>query len=558
VGVDLEGNMGLGRKLAAAAVGAVVLWLAPNAIAADQLLETVNVDPANTAVTTGPVQLKQGTEYQLQISGTFTLANGFGQSFDEDALYCFGDMGFVTPQCTPTPQRFGDFYIGSGSSSLKNIDEYQEPGGGGPQIGYGITHRYNVNFYPPANGPLIAGGTLAQSQCKSGPNPCTTTISGGPITIQIYGPAATPPPPPPQCSNPTKCRPVQIPTVSAPGVTQTIAKPPPGIAAVGLLANYGGANQITEGIGGLSKDDLTVLEGAKTQCYVEFTRNVILEAGILHDDLEAAANRKLRPPAGLTLQEAEKAQAEFEKEFSGLFVPLLSLDIKAELDQCVAAVEAVEVLGAAGKLAGDTAGAASASSASASCQMTPVTLSVTGSGKKARVKSFKIGNPNDKHRSLNVSCTSAPGGVAASIATRSKGPLSGVLGSTISFAVVRSKTDPPGGTLGVAYTTPSTSPPPPPPPSPTFTGTWNTSFGSMQLTQTGNQVTGTYADCPNNGATISGTVTGTALDGTWTEPCHNAQGRIHFVLSADGKSFTGLWGVGSATPTGAWNGTRAP
>ncbi len=190
----MEGNIGLGRKLAAVIAGAVVLWLAPNAVAANQLLETLNVDPANTAVTTGTVQLTQGTEYQLQVSGTFTLANGFGQSYEEDALYCFGDTGFATPQCTPTPQRLGDFYVGSGSSSLKNIDAYQEPGGGGPQIGYGITHRYNVNFYPPANGPLTAGGPLAYSHCKSGPNPCTTTISGGPIQIQIYGAASTPPP----------------------------------------------------------------------------------------------------------------------------------------------------------------------------------------------------------------------------------------------------------------------------------------------------------------------------------------------------------------------------
>jgi hypothetical protein len=80
----------------------------------------------------------------------------------------------------------------------------------------------------------------------------------------------------------------------------------------------------------------------------------------------------------------------------------------------------------------------------------------------------------------------------------------------------------------------------------------------MMLTQTGNQVTGTYVDCSNPAATISGTVAGSVLDGTWTEPCHNAQGLIHFVLSADGSSFTGLWGLGSATPTGAWNGTRAP
>jgi hypothetical protein len=103
----------------------------------------------------------------------------------------------------------------------------------------------------------------------------------------------------------------------------------------------------------------------------------------------------------------------------------------------------------------------------------------------------------------------------------------------------------------LASTVPASSCGTPASATPTFTGTWNTTFGSMTLTQTGNQVTGTYVDCSNPAATISGTVAGSVLDGTWTEPCHNAQGLIHFVLSADGSSFTGLWGLGSATPTGA-------
>ena len=126
------------------------------------------------------------------MSGTFTLANGYGQSYDEDALYCYGDSGFDTPQCTPTPQRFGDFFIGSGSSSLQNIDAYQAPGGGGTPLGYSISHTYIVDFYPPADGPLTAGGYLAKYGC----NGCTTSISGT-ITIEIYGPSAPPPSPPP-------------------------------------------------------------------------------------------------------------------------------------------------------------------------------------------------------------------------------------------------------------------------------------------------------------------------------------------------------------------------
>src|SRR5947209_12416285 len=113
------------------AVSVVGLWLAPSALA-DQLLETVTVDASSSSLTHGTVALHTGTKYQLQVSGTFTLANGFGESFDEDALYCYGDHGFDSPQCTP-PTRAGDFYVGSGTSSLKNIDAYQQPGGGGPQ-----------------------------------------------------------------------------------------------------------------------------------------------------------------------------------------------------------------------------------------------------------------------------------------------------------------------------------------------------------------------------------------------------------------------------------------
>jgi hypothetical protein len=102
----------------------------------------------------------------------------------------------------------------------------------------------------------------------------------------------------------------------------------------------------------------------------------------------------------------------------------------------------------------------------------------------------------------------------------------------------------------------SNSAAPPPPPPPTFTGAWNTTwFGAMHLTQTGNQVTGTYALC-NGTATISGTVTGSTLDGTWTEPCDSGQGRIRVALSANGNSFSGQWGEGANTPSVAWTGTR--
>jgi hypothetical protein len=60
----------------------------------------------------------------------------------------------------------------------------------------------------------------------------------------------------------------------------------------------------------------------------------------------------------------------------------------------------------------------------------------------------------------------------------------------------------------------------------------------MTLTQTGSAVTGTYE---YSDGTIAGTVDGTTLTGTWTENGGDAKGPIMFVLSPDGKTFSGWW-----------------
>lgn len=77
----------------------------------------------------------------------------------------------------------------------------------------------------------------------------------------------------------------------------------------------------------------------------------------------------------------------------------------------------------------------------------------------------------------------------------------------------------------------------------------------MILTGSGNQVSGTYGLC-NGTAKISGQVQSSALDGTWTQACNSRSGRFHFVRSPDGKSFTGAWSYGNATPTTRWDGTH--
>ncbi len=85
-----------------------------------------------------------------------------------------------------------------------------------------------------------------------------------------------------------------------------------------------------------------------------------------------------------------------------------------------------------------------------------------------------------------------------------------------------------------------------------WTGTWHTEWGDMKLTQNGSKVTGTYEHISG---TISGTVSGNVLSGIWTQT--NGKGKFKFVMSSDGKSFTGSYGYNDNEPTsGGWNGTR--
>ena len=88
-----------------------------------------------------------------------------------------------------------------------------------------------------------------------------------------------------------------------------------------------------------------------------------------------------------------------------------------------------------------------------------------------------------------------------------------------------------------------------------WAGEWQTNWGDMTLTQNGAKVSGTYTY--DNGK-ISGTVSGNILTGTWSEapsyvPPDDA-GEIEFVMSADGKSFTGKWRYGSEGSWGNWEG----
>ena len=91
----------------------------------------------------------------------------------------------------------------------------------------------------------------------------------------------------------------------------------------------------------------------------------------------------------------------------------------------------------------------------------------------------------------------------------------------------------------------------------TWSGTWNTNFNVMKLTQTGNHVEGTYVYDDGH---LTGTVSGDTLEGRWDEaPTRKGDdaGPFTFTMGASGKSFTGTWRHESrpTEPLGDWHGT---
>lgn len=86
----------------------------------------------------------------------------------------------------------------------------------------------------------------------------------------------------------------------------------------------------------------------------------------------------------------------------------------------------------------------------------------------------------------------------------------------------------------------------------TWTGTWNTSYGELKLTEQGSSVTGNYFWAGGPGS-LSGTASGQTLSGRFSDP--SGTGPLEFTMSADGLSFTGSWSYDSGG-NGTWTGTR--
>ena len=89
-----------------------------------------------------------------------------------------------------------------------------------------------------------------------------------------------------------------------------------------------------------------------------------------------------------------------------------------------------------------------------------------------------------------------------------------------------------------------------------FTGTWNTSFGKMTLSQSGKKVTGDY---DYHGGTVEGEIRGDGkLYLTWTQKDPDKKGKGVFTLNRN--SFSGTWDYtlrdGSSSGGGGWSGTR--
>jgi hypothetical protein len=91
------------------------------------------------------------------------------------------------------------------------------------------------------------------------------------------------------------------------------------------------------------------------------------------------------------------------------------------------------------------------------------------------------------------------------------------------------------------------------PPCGGFSGVYQTDYGPLRLTRTGDQVRGTYTRGSEKDSTVTGTVRGNVLTGRWTEP--SGKGTFRFTLAPDGRSFKGRFGLGGdSKDAGEWDG----
>jgi outer membrane protein OmpA-like peptidoglycan-associated protein len=93
-----------------------------------------------------------------------------------------------------------------------------------------------------------------------------------------------------------------------------------------------------------------------------------------------------------------------------------------------------------------------------------------------------------------------------------------------------------------------------------FTGAWDTSYGQMVLTQTGQRVTGCYGSSETKAGnnTVEGTVEGAVFFGRYHEANESGGGNggtLAFALTQEGD-LSGVWGSGPNDRNARWDGKK--
>lgn len=220
--------------------------------------------------------------------------------------------------------------------------------------------------------------------------------------------------------------PVVAPTPSAFDQTVTAPEPPPGgeaIVASPALAAFG---VVSAGIQGVSAQDVAVVP-ARHKCFVTFTKNLFEHISRYPpSDRQEAIDDFTTDFVSYQLQGATRSYA-----FKDLAV-------------CLALVDALEAV---------TPNLTVADIARSSCgPIRPITLTLTGSGSRTRLRSFKVGNANDKHEAVRANCARSGATLSMSLTTRSRHTaLRTVFGSNLALGIVRHHKDAGGGQLMIAF-----------------------------------------------------------------------------------------------------------
>src|SRR3712207_3541931 len=119
------------RRLAAVLALSLSLLAPATAGAAEQLLDTITVEPASTSLAKGTYPLKKGQRYVIEVTGMMDSVNtdgGYGYRYD--ALYCVSGIGFDHEECEderrdPKNRTLRNHNFGIGTAGVwRRIDQF--------------------------------------------------------------------------------------------------------------------------------------------------------------------------------------------------------------------------------------------------------------------------------------------------------------------------------------------------------------------------------------------------------------------------------------------------